>query len=716
MMASTTSPAAADSPACGTPTDICNVDLTTLRHRLHVCALSVSARELQPWKVALKNVMLKRSKVNPVTDDTRASASGTEGTSKPSSGRKLLLLDAANAQELREKFLEHASGVGNSSGQQEQLAFFQAMANRIGSTGSTVEGVQNTAADTSSTVSLLISDPICFFDEAEHQLLRNMTTQQSQGAKKAKKQEKQGHAAASTKEGNNKTTPESKLQEQVVSLHHVAFDVTYAQLSSDEALRMVLPTGTVIPSAFETVGHLAHLNLRDELWPYRRTIGQVVLEKNPSLRAVYTKVGSLKNEFRTFEMELLAGVDDTLCLVKEEGLVLKLDFQKVYWNSRLSQERKRLLERVLEKPTVEIKANHDEIKAAEEAKKSKNSTSPSSRKRPRDVSPENEAGDISNVTITTASTSGNSPLHSADVEDAAIIVDRAETTATTQSVDGGNNILVDMFAGIGAFSILAARAGLRVIANDLNPESVKWMRVNAASNLSTTTKQGTMNSHPFLSANVDARDFVRNLAREDVKACLAGASASSSASFSVAAETTTETETSRKCKMELQDVDGKDVSQSYGKPRHAQGVFLQQHSSGSGACSSAVHVVMNLPELAVDFLDVFVNLFAQEQRQLKTTSSDSHPQEQQHKQQQQQPLNLRPIIIHCHCFAVKTEGFEQGIRDRVCAVFEKAGARAEVARGCVDALTIREVRNVAPKKNMYCIEGALSKALLTKAD
>ena len=45
-----------------------------------------------------------------------------------------------------------------------------------------------------------------------------------------------------------------------------------------------------MPCSFETVGHIAHLNLRDELLPYKHLVGQVLLDKNPSIRTIVNKV------------------------------------------------------------------------------------------------------------------------------------------------------------------------------------------------------------------------------------------------------------------------------------------------------------------------------------------------------------------------------------------------------------------------------------------
>ena len=77
--------------------------------------------------------------------------------------------------------------------------------------------------------------------------------------------------------------------------------------STVRAAQAVLPSGVDVPSAFETVGHIAHFNLRDEQLPWRRVVGQVCLDKNPAIRTVVHKVGEVGSEFRVFAMELLAG-------------------------------------------------------------------------------------------------------------------------------------------------------------------------------------------------------------------------------------------------------------------------------------------------------------------------------------------------------------------------------------------------------------------------
>ena len=63
--------------------------------------------------------------------------------------------------------------------------------------------------------------------------------------------------------------------------HEVTFD--YSCLNSSQALRKLLPSHVDVPSAFECVGHIAHVNLREEQLPFKAVIGQVLLDKNPQV-------------------------------------------------------------------------------------------------------------------------------------------------------------------------------------------------------------------------------------------------------------------------------------------------------------------------------------------------------------------------------------------------------------------------------------------------
>ncbi|TYI42230.1 hypothetical protein ES332_A01G083600v1 [Gossypium tomentosum] len=109
-------------------------------------------------------------------------------------------------------------------------------------------------------------------------------------------------------------------------------------------LETMLPEGMIIPSAFETVGHIAHLNLKDEHLTYKNVIAKVVLDKNkPKIQTVVNKIDVIQNDYRTMQLEVLAGNHSLVTTVVENGLRFRVDLAKVYWNSRLATERLRLL-------------------------------------------------------------------------------------------------------------------------------------------------------------------------------------------------------------------------------------------------------------------------------------------------------------------------------------------------------------------------------------
>lgn len=192
--------------------------------------------------------------------------------------------------------------------------------------------------------------------------------------------------------------------------HELIFDYNY--WNSDEILSATLPDGMDVPSSFETIGHIAHLNLRPEHEPFKHLIGEVILDKNPVIKTVINKVGSIEATFRYFQMEILAGEDLLQVEVREEGCRFVFDYSKVYWNSRLQHEHRRL---------VELFAKGQRV--------------------------------------------------------------------------------CDLFCGVGPFAIPAAKKGCLVYANDLNPESVKYLEINREIN--------KIPMKNLLTFNSDARDFIK---------------------------------------------------------------------------------------------------------------------------------------------------------------------------------------------------------------
>ncbi|VDM19780.1 unnamed protein product [Hydatigera taeniaeformis] len=112
------------------------------------------------------------------------------------------------------------------------------------------------------------------------------------------------------------------------------------------ALRVVLPSDMEAITGFTLVGHVAHFNLKPAALPYRKLIGQIALDKLPLVRTVVNKAAKIDAQFRTFTVDLMAGEENYLTEVKENGVTYQLDFSKVYWNSRLGTEHCKIIEEI----------------------------------------------------------------------------------------------------------------------------------------------------------------------------------------------------------------------------------------------------------------------------------------------------------------------------------------------------------------------------------
>ncbi|XP_020668856.3 tRNA (guanine(37)-N(1))-methyltransferase isoform X1 [Pogona vitticeps] len=176
-----------------------------------------------------------------------------------------------------------------------------------------------------------------------------------------------------------------------------------------------------------------------------------------------------------------------------------------------------------------------------------------------------------------------------------------------------NDVLFDVFAGVGPFAIPAAKKKCIVFANDLNPESYKWLRHNCKLNKVDEKVQVF---------NMDGRDFLKGPVKEEL------------------------------------------VRQLSLKERE-----------------SALHIVMNLPAMAIEFLDVFRHLL------------DGEPAR----------TDLLPTV-HCYCFS-KHDDPAKDTRERVEACL---GTSLE------GLCSVMLVRNVAPHKEMMRFSFRLPASVLYK--
>lgn len=184
-----------------------------------------------------------------------------------------------------------------------------------------------------------------------------------------------------------------------------------------------------------------------------------------------------------------------------------------------------------------------------------------------------------------------------------------------------DDLVADVFAGVGPFSLPAAKKGCAVLANDLNPESYKYLIMNIKDNkVSRTTIISTeTRTELFLQVTdrvrascEDGREFIRLAAMRVATDPLPGYS-------------------------------GPPLSQSQ---RRAQS---RQQPRGSIPPSPPLpprrriaHFVMNLPDSAITFLDAFRGI-------LSPSSSSS-----------QADIDLTAVydvmpMVHCHCFTREME-------------------------------------------------------------
>ncbi|KAL6226505.1 hypothetical protein ACLB2K_000467 [Fragaria x ananassa] len=271
-------------------------------------------------------------------------------------------------------------------------------------------------------------------------------------------------------------------------------------------------------------------------------------------------------------------------------------------------------------------------------------------------------------------------------------------------------VICDMFAVIGPFAIPAAQKGCIVYANDLNPDSIRYLKINAEIN-----KVGD-HVHAY---NLDAREFVSQLmAVPD-----SGKELNSDASMLKTCETCTNHGSQESASgngmmltveaKEVPDSVTSDVDDLQGSSRNTDASvppakrpanICQSECGRVDGTNSLVtgrskgsknkrirgseiinvktwehvdHVIMNLPASAVEFLDAFRGVIQ------RRYWRDTLP------------------LIHCYCFIRASETQEYIISVAEAAL--KANIKEPI---------FHRVRDVAPNKAMFCLSFRLPEACL----
>ncbi|XP_077968050.1 tRNA (guanine(37)-N(1))-methyltransferase-like isoform X2 [Styela clava] len=156
---------------------------------------------------------------------------------------------------------------------------------------------------------------------------------------------------------NFKSLPEFKQQLlndlQIESRFYTnKLEIRYDVYKHQEIIGAVLPEGLDSTSGFERVGHIIHVNLLEHQMPYKKLIGQVLLDKHKAITTVVNKSSTIDNTYRNFLMEVIAGEANFVTKIIEYGNIFEFDFSKVFWNSKLQTEHQRIVELIPKESVV----------------------------------------------------------------------------------------------------------------------------------------------------------------------------------------------------------------------------------------------------------------------------------------------------------------------------------------------------------------------------
>jgi len=105
-------------------------------------------------------------------------------------------------------------------------------------------------------------------------------------------------------------------------------------------------------TAHDIIGSVVILEIPKELEKKEKTIAETLLKANKNVKTILKKAGEHTGVFRTQKMKWLIGEKTKKTIHKENNVRLKVNVKDMYFSSRLSSERKRIMKQIKKGETI----------------------------------------------------------------------------------------------------------------------------------------------------------------------------------------------------------------------------------------------------------------------------------------------------------------------------------------------------------------------------
>jgi len=105
-------------------------------------------------------------------------------------------------------------------------------------------------------------------------------------------------------------------------------------------------------SAFDQIGNIIIVRIPDSLISKKKIIGETLLEQVKTTKSVFSQSSPVEGNFRTRNLEIIAGEDRTETEYKESGCTFIVDVEKAFFSPRLSTERERISNLISDDETI----------------------------------------------------------------------------------------------------------------------------------------------------------------------------------------------------------------------------------------------------------------------------------------------------------------------------------------------------------------------------